>query len=123
MTEKMIIHIILIVLMYAYLKWMLVRKRKRMQESSGPLLIAGEVWLLVGSVIVLVVNGVMLITDFQLRAGRTMAVSVMAGVIGCFLLAFIGPNFRMFIYLIELLVENSKRKKSARNSTNEYPQK
>ena len=77
-----------------------------------------EIWFLVGTVMMLMANAIMLVVQWQLRTGKTMAVSIMVGFIGCFLLVFVGPNFRMFIYLIELFVENNKRKKEERSGKN-----
>jgi len=109
MTGKMIIHIVMIAMAYSFLIWMIVRKRKLL-ESDALLLTKTEMWLLIGGIVLLFANGIMLIVDFQLAAGRSMAVSIMVGCIVCFLLAFFPPNNRLMAYLFELFVENSKRK-------------
>ena len=111
MTGKMILHIVMIVLMYVFLIWMIVRKRRLLLEHEGSILTKTETWLLIGGVILLIINGIMLIVDFQLAAGKSNAVSIMVGCIGCFLLAFFPPNNRLMAYLFELFVESSKRKK------------
>lgn len=111
MTGKMILHIVLIVLMYAFLIWMIVRKRKLLLESDEVFLTNTETLLLICGIVLLVVNGIMLIVDLQRAAGKSEAVSIMVGCITCFLLAFFPPNNRLGALLFELFVENSIRKK------------